>query len=206
MPVNADGLSGEKRLRATSTHGANCLERRSRKSHHRGLLMSLMAQFQKLDELIREHTSGEVQAILRSQLAKTCEQIEAHQAQSDKQDETLARQAKAIEELQEKLAAQPQQPPPQDPKESNEPSGGLFRVSDEFEFIPSTGYWVERKSKLRVCGECLFPPTNMVSPLHEEVGMGYEGDPVMIWRCSRCSRGYDHQPEVTETGESAPPF
>jgi len=58
--------------------------------------MGLMDQFQKLDDLILEHTSPPVQGILRNQLALTREQIEAYQAASDKQDATLQKQAEAM--------------------------------------------------------------------------------------------------------------
>ena len=62
--------------------------------------MSMIEQFQKLDDLIVEHTTPPVRTILRNQLALAREQVEAYQASSDRQDETLARQAKAIAELQ----------------------------------------------------------------------------------------------------------
>lgn len=62
--------------------------------------MSMIDQFQKLDDLIVEHTQPPVRAILRNQLALTREQVEAYQAASDKQDQTLAKQAEAIAELQ----------------------------------------------------------------------------------------------------------
>jgi DNA repair exonuclease SbcCD ATPase subunit len=61
--------------------------------------MSMAIQFQKLDDLIIEHTQPPVRTILRSQLALAQEQIEAYQASSDKQDETLAKQAETIERL-----------------------------------------------------------------------------------------------------------
>ena len=62
--------------------------------------MSMIEQFQKLDDRIMEHTTSSVRTILRNQIALAREQVEAYQASSDKQDETLARQAKAIAELQ----------------------------------------------------------------------------------------------------------
>ncbi len=62
--------------------------------------MSILDQFQKLDNLIIEHTQPPVRTVLRNQLALAREQVEAYQASSDKQDETLARQAEAIAELQ----------------------------------------------------------------------------------------------------------
>jgi chromosome segregation ATPase len=61
--------------------------------------MNMLDQFQKLDDLILEHTQPPVRAVLRNRLAFTREQVEAYQAASDKQDETLARQAEAIEAL-----------------------------------------------------------------------------------------------------------
>jgi hypothetical protein len=63
--------------------------------------MSMIDQFQKLDDLIKKHTESEVTTILRGQLALTQEQVEAYQAASDKQDRTLSSQAEAIAELQE---------------------------------------------------------------------------------------------------------
>jgi len=62
--------------------------------------MSIIEQFQKLDELICENTTPPVQGILRHQLSLTREQIEAYQAQSDKQDETLGKQLETISALQ----------------------------------------------------------------------------------------------------------
>ena len=61
--------------------------------------MSIFDQFQKLDDLIILHTKTPVTAILRGQLALTREQIEAYQASSDKQDQTLAAQIETIERL-----------------------------------------------------------------------------------------------------------
>ena len=63
--------------------------------------MSMLDQFQKLDDLIVEHTQPPTRAILRNQLALTREQVEAYQAASDKQDQTLSSQAEAIAALQE---------------------------------------------------------------------------------------------------------
>lgn len=62
----------------------------------------MLDQFQKLDDLIVEHTLPPARTILRNQLALTREQVEAYQAASDKQDATLAKQAEAIGELEEK--------------------------------------------------------------------------------------------------------
>ena len=62
--------------------------------------MSMIEQFQKLDNLIVENTQPPVRTMLRNQLALTREQVEAYQAASDKQDETLAKQAETIAALQ----------------------------------------------------------------------------------------------------------
>ena len=67
--------------------------------------MRMIEQYQKLDDLIVEHTTPPVQGILRYQLAMTREQVEAYQAASDSQDATLARQAETISELQSQLDA-----------------------------------------------------------------------------------------------------
>jgi DNA-binding MarR family transcriptional regulator len=61
--------------------------------------MSILDQFQKLDDLIVKHTQPPVRTILRNQLALTREQVEAYQAASDKQDQTLAAQMQTIERL-----------------------------------------------------------------------------------------------------------
>ena len=66
-----------------------------------------------------------------------------------------------------------------------------FRVSDDYEFDTDCGYWLERKSGLRVCADCLLPPTKIVSPLFEAIGSGFEGEEyVMVWRCGRCKGDY----------------
>jgi hypothetical protein len=65
--------------------------------------MSILDQFQRLDDLIIEHTKPPITAMLRGQLALTREQIEAYQASSDRQDETLAKQAELIATLQDKI-------------------------------------------------------------------------------------------------------
>jgi hypothetical protein len=62
--------------------------------------MSMLEQFQKLDDIIFELTEPPVRTRLRNQLALTREQVEAHQAASDRQDQTLQRQAETIEALQ----------------------------------------------------------------------------------------------------------
>lgn len=67
--------------------------------------MSIIDQFQKLEDLIIEHTKPPVQTMLRNQLALTREQVEAYQASSDKQDETLAAQIAEIGRLQQQNKA-----------------------------------------------------------------------------------------------------
>jgi hypothetical protein len=67
--------------------------------------MDVIAQFEELDNLIRENTKPPVTPKLRSKLSLMREQIEAYQATSDKQDETLATQAQTITKLQEANAA-----------------------------------------------------------------------------------------------------
>lgn len=59
----------------------------------------MIDQFQKLDDLIIEHTQPPVLAMLRNQLALTRGQVESYQAASDKQDETLATQVETIDRL-----------------------------------------------------------------------------------------------------------
>jgi len=61
--------------------------------------MNIVEELQRLDELIIEHTKPPVTATLRNQLSNAIEQCEAYQASSDRQDETLARQAETIERL-----------------------------------------------------------------------------------------------------------
>ncbi len=61
--------------------------------------MSIIEHFQKLDDLIIEHTKPPVTSVLRHQLTLTQEQIEAYQASSNKQAETLTTQIKTIERL-----------------------------------------------------------------------------------------------------------
>lgn len=148
--------------------------------------MSLMDQFQKLDDLILEHTLPPVQTVLRNQLALTREQIEAYQAASDEQDATLARQAKAIAELQEENKKLVE-------RQSQAASGTPFRVSDDYEFNTDSGFWIERKRGLRVCASCLLPPTKIVSPLFEAVGLGLGGEEEMVWRCGQCGASYFHK-------------
>jgi hypothetical protein len=65
--------------------------------------MSMLEQFQKLDDLIIEHTGPPIQVILRNQLALTHEQVEAHQDSSDAQDRTLQAQLERISDLEEQV-------------------------------------------------------------------------------------------------------
>ena len=66
--------------------------------------MSILGQYQKLDDLILKLTVPPVCPKLRNQLALAREQVEAYQAASDKQDQTLARQAEAIVDHEQKNA------------------------------------------------------------------------------------------------------
>ena len=70
-----------------------------------------------------------------------------------------------------------------------------FKVSDDYEFDTEAGYWIERKSRLRVCARCLFPPTKAVSPLFEAVGCGFETEYAMVWRCRQCQTDYLYKTE-----------
>ena len=36
----------------------------------------------------------------------------------------------------------------------SEADGALFKVSDEFRFVPESGFWIEKKTGLRVCAGC----------------------------------------------------
>jgi hypothetical protein len=64
-----------------------------------------------------------------------------------------------------------------------------FKVSDEYLFDTEGGYWIERKTGLRVCAKCLLPPTKIVSPLCE-FPTGFEETFEMVWRCRNCSTDY----------------
>ena len=61
-----------------------------------------------------------------------------------------------------------------------------FVISDDFEFVTESGYWIQRKTGLRVCAKCLLPPTKIVSPLFEGLGSDLDGNPCMVWRCRHC--------------------
>jgi hypothetical protein len=62
-------------------------------------LMSMLDDFAKLETLIIENTEPAVQARLRSQLSIVRERVEAYQASSDRQDQTLKEQLNTIERL-----------------------------------------------------------------------------------------------------------
>ncbi len=62
--------------------------------------MNIIEHLQRLDALIVEHTKPPVTAMLRRELSFATEQCEAYQASSDKQDQTLERQAQTIAALQ----------------------------------------------------------------------------------------------------------
>ena len=66
--------------------------------------MSMNDQLQKLVDLINEQTQPPVRDELRFQVELMREQVEAYQASSDKQDETLAAQLRRITELTETVA------------------------------------------------------------------------------------------------------
>jgi hypothetical protein len=72
-------------------------------------------------------------------------------------------------------------------------SSDPFRVSDDFEFVTESGYWIQRKTGLRVCAKCLLPPTKIVSPLFEGLGSDLDGNPCMVWRCRHCLDEYWHE-------------
>jgi hypothetical protein len=67
-----------------------------------------------------------------------------------------------------------------------------FKVSDDYVFDTNSGYWIHTGDFLRVCNDCLLPPTKIVSPLFEAVGSGmeYEDEYVAVWRCGKCGRDY----------------
>lgn len=68
-----------------------------------------------------------------------------------------------------------------------------FRVSDDYSFVPESGYWIEKKTGLRVCANCLLPPTKIVSPLLEGLGLGLDGEDCLVWRCGNCRSEYWHE-------------
>ena len=72
-------------------------------------------------------------------------------------------------------------------------SSAPFKVSDDYEFDTDGGFWIERKTKLRVCASCLLPPTKIVSPLFEAVGLGLDGEEELVWRCVNCRSDYFHK-------------
>jgi len=62
--------------------------------------MDIVTRLQELDHLIIEQTKPPVTPILRSKLSLIIEEAEAYQASSDKQSQTLARQAETITTMQ----------------------------------------------------------------------------------------------------------
>jgi hypothetical protein len=68
-----------------------------------------------------------------------------------------------------------------------------FRVSDDYRFVPESGFWVEKKTGLRVCPSCLLPPTKIVSPLLEGLGLDLDGNDCLVWRCGNCRSEYWHK-------------
>jgi hypothetical protein len=65
-----------------------------------------------------------------------------------------------------------------------------FKVSDGYVFDPECGYWIHTDDCLRVCNDCLFPPTKVVSPLFEALDSDYDGNPAVVWKCGKCGRVY----------------
>ena len=144
--------------------------------------MNMIESLQRLDESILEHTKPPVAAILRNQLSLIREQCEAYQAASDKQDNTLAKQIETIEKLQGEIAA------------LTATMGVPFKVSDDYEFDTEGGFWIERKTGLRICASCILPPNRIVSPVFEAVGLGMDGEEALVWRCGNCRSDYFHKP------------
>lgn len=81
-------------------------------------------------------------------------------------------------------------PPQRDQQDSQVPP---FRVEDDFRFVPESGFWIEKKTNLRVCASCILPPTRIVSPLFEGLGLDADGNDMMVWRCGRCRAEYWHE-------------
>jgi|ERR1035438_5738871 hypothetical protein len=128
-----------------------------------------------LDKLITEHGSA---AVLDKHLTLVREQAKALEKQvSDLQQENagLRRRVAELQEVEKQLKDSLSAP---------------FKVSDDYEFETEGGYWIERKSKLRVCAKCLLPPTKIASPLFEAVGSGFEEEFAMVWRCGHCGTDY----------------
>jgi hypothetical protein len=74
-----------------------------------------------------------------------------------------------------------------------------FRVSDDYIFVPENGFWIEKKTGLRVCANCLLPPTKIVSPLVEGLGSDFEGNPCLVWRCGNCRSEFWHESQKTSS-------
>jgi hypothetical protein len=70
-----------------------------------------------------------------------------------------------------------------------------FRISDGYQFDTEGGFWIESRTGLRICASCLLPPTKIVSPLCEGVGLGFDGEDALVWRCGNCRSEYFHKTE-----------
>jgi len=71
-----------------------------------------------------------------------------------------------------------------------------FRVSDDYRFVPAHGFWIEKKTGLRVCASCLLPPTKIVSPLLEGLGIDLDGNDCLVWRCGNCRSEFWHETQI----------
>jgi hypothetical protein len=82
-----------------------------------------------------------------------------------------------------------------------------FKVSDDFEFQPSDGYYIDCKSKLRVCPVCLLPPTRMVIHLHHSFETDEFERQYSVWKCRQCSSSYLRNDDTpTENADDPTPF
>jgi hypothetical protein len=128
-----------------------------------------MPLFENIEKLITEHGSA---AILRERLSLAADKYAALEVQ-------IAKLKTENERLQAGATKAGTETAP-------------FRVSDDYEFVPESGYWIERKTGMRVCGKCLLPPSKIASPLCEALGNGneLEGEFIMVWRCQNCGNDY----------------
>lgn len=69
------------------------------------------------------------------------------------------------------------------------------KISDDYEHVKDRGFWIHRKTGTRVCGNCLLPPIEVVSPLSavrlaNPLDFGRTSAPV--WKCERrdCGKTY----------------
>jgi predicted outer membrane lipoprotein len=67
---------------------------------------------------------------------------------------------------------------------------GPFKVSDDYSFNGDEGYWVDKTTGMRVCSRCILPPTKIISPLFETLGLNRICNEVPVWRCSNCGAEY----------------